>query len=155
MKQVIGFGSLVLGVMLTGSVAFAAMPNPSCVKGSRETKRDCTKACTENFQIDKDSCRDIDHVCAEDCRSQFQGCRQPLQDCVDGCNAQVRDNIQGNCPSATDPGRDACVDNYQVQGFVCRDNCRETLGAQVKACKAARKDCVKSCPPPPTPTPVP
>jgi len=153
MKAVAKFVGLFAAVAVYSSVAVAATPNPECVKGARQDRHDCTKTCTEDFQISKDECRDVDHQCAEDCRAQFHACRQPLQDCIDGCNAQVRDNIQGNCPAPGDPARDGCIDSYQVQGFVCRDNCRESLHDQVKACKAARKSCVLSCPPPAPPAP--
>jgi hypothetical protein len=158
-KSKLVLGLLVLGVVAYGPPAFAAKPNRSCVKGARQEKRDCSQACAEDFQISTDACRDVDHQCAEACRAAFHNCRQPLRDCIEGtdtvpgCNDLLRTNIAG-CPPAGDPGRDSCVDGFQIGAFICRDNCREQFGAQVKDCKKARRSCVKNCPPP-TPPPAP
>src|SRR5207244_3160977 len=78
-----------------------------------------------------------------------------LASCVDGCNHQV-DADRAACPRRG-RGRDFCFQGAQLRGFLCRDECRDTLHvpAGLEECRQAFATCMNGCAvnePTPTPT---
>lgn len=148
-------GTLLAGVLLSTSTAWAVMPNPMCVDDAAAQKKLCKMTCQEQFHVDVDECRNVDHDCADACRAGRQGCfdgpLSALQTCIAGCKSTL-DQVKADCrtqfPDPEDPQRDACIDAAQVVAFQCRDACREALDRDaLKACRIGFRACIRACPP--------
>jgi len=134
--------------------AFADDTIKHCVRDASKEFKVCKDICQENFQVDKDECRNIDHACAEACRAGFETCSliplSTLEACKDVCYSDLQAAVQ-LCRSQNAVGTeelDACIDQAQVQAFMCRDECREGVKGELRQCRVAHRDCIRSCPPP-------
>ena len=146
------------GVLILVSSANARLAcDPVCLGDAKSAFQGCIAECKETFQEAKDSCRNINHDCAEICREAYEGCvEQPLIDlaaCKLPCNTDLaakvdlcrKENAKGT------PGRDTCIDFYQVIAFQCKDSCREAANPALKICRDTFKECMIGCKlPPPT-----
>jgi hypothetical protein len=150
----VGVGMAVGSGFLQAQV-LGASRNPGCIQDAQEDYKDCVATCREFMQVEKDLCRNVDHSCAETCREQYQGCVSPhleaLEACKAQCDQQRQQGVQG-CREAHGGNQaqlDSCVDEVQVQAFVCRDQCRE--GTQIRAilidCRRELRSCIQACPP--------
>jgi hypothetical protein len=143
-----------LAVTIAGLAPVLATPAAAageCRRAARAEYADCKATCKEDFQTAKDACHNRDHACVEVCRAQRSECvdatgiQADLQACED-----ARDAAVATCKSlyaSGTPERDQCIDNAQVQAFVCRDTARELNKPELKACRQAFRACVMACPP--------
>jgi len=154
---------MVLGGMLVGAAwlpapVSAISANPECVADAVAAKKDCKARCKDDFLVAKDSCRNVDHACADACRVGRSTCYDGPLAGVDACLAECNtalETAKAVCRTPQEPPRDEaaldqCIDDAQVVGFKCRDDCRETLDrATLKLCRKAFHDCIQACPPAP------
>lgn len=144
------------GMAMLQSQVQAASRNPECVQDAQDEYKECIAVCRETMQVSKDLCRNVDHDCAESCRQAYTECIGPhieaLEGCKDDCEADREDDVQacrdqfGGDPEALDD----CVDQAQVQAFMCRDRCREQtqIRAHLTQCRQQLRSCIQACPPP-------
>jgi hypothetical protein len=119
-------------------------------QGYWESKGDCKEA----YQLAKDTCFARDHECVEDCRQVRHVCREPgvsqRDAAIDACNvtlAGAKAECRAQYADGT-PERDQCIDQAQVVAFMCRDQAREDVGPELRACRRAFKSCIRTqCPP--------
>ncbi|MFN8542747.1 MAG: hypothetical protein U0807_00835 [Candidatus Binatia bacterium] len=141
----------VLAALLLAAPAAQAGPVGACITAAKDLYVECTGGCKEGFQVAKDDCLNRDHACVEACRSERADCREASGIDADlaVCAAQL-ETAKANCRTLypSDPVlRDACIDNAQVDAFVCRDTVRENNHAEIKACRQAFKTCAGLCGP--------
>mgnify|MGYP005833400481 CR=1 FL=1 len=146
---------LMVGALLGLAPAWAASRNPECVQDAQDEYKECIAVCRETMQVSKDLCRNVDHECAETCRQAYIDCIGPyieaLEACKDDCDAQREQDVQacrdefGGNPAALDD----CIDQAQVQAFMCRDRCREQtqIRARLTQCRQALRSCIQGCGP--------
>ena len=121
-----------------------------CIKGASGDYKDCKAGCKDDFQTAKDACINRDHDCVDACREVRADCRDAtgFDDAIKACNA-TRDQAIQNCKQAypNDPAsRDTCIDDAQVNGFVCRLGVRKSTKSALNACRKGFKSCVVACP---------
>ena len=121
-----------------------------CIKGASGDYKDCKAGCKDDFQEAKDACINRDHDCVDACREVRADCRDAtgFDDMIKACNA-TRDQAIQNCKQAypNDPGsRDTCIDDAQVNEFVCRLGVRKSTKSALNACRKGFKSCVVACP---------
>jgi hypothetical protein len=149
-----------LAAVCVGGIATVARADSACLVQSKATFQACRQQCTDNYKDDKFRCRNVEPGCGNACLAGREVCLEPINDtldtCLDGCKATLQQTKQDQChvPPACAPGDtvcDGCVDDAQVQAFICRDNCREDFRANhtddVKQCHAIFRACVHACPP--------
>ena len=124
-----------------------------CKADAKAAYKQCTADCKEDFQVQKDACRNLDHACVEACRDGRSNCKAPvkaaLEAAFDVCQAQRNADVD-DCKLLYPPDsveRDQCIDNAQVDAFVCRDAAREAARPGFQACRQGFRDCVEQCPP--------
>ncbi len=151
---------LMVTALVAGSVAIlpvsqAASRNPECVQEAQDQYSECIAVCRETMQVEKDLCRSVSHDCAEACREAFITCIGPhiaeLETCKDTCHAEREQAVQ-DCRNqhGSDPASlDNCIDQAQVNAFMCRDQCREQtqLRASLIQCRRQLRSCIQACPP--------
>ncbi len=140
------------GLLAALALAGPADAADSCGREARILFRDCSAACIEVHQVDKDACLNRDHACVETCRVQRAACSDDsgLQEDLAGCAADL-DEERLRCRSTTSPDtveRDACIDAAQVVAFQCRDAAREAGIPLLKLCRSDFRACAKACGPP-------
>jgi hypothetical protein len=146
---------VVMNIFVLAGVAAADEMIKMCVNDANKEYKECRQYCLENMQSDKDSCRNIDHACAEACREGFDTCignpLNALDICKDVCMAELdadRQQCRLNFAAGT-AALDTCIDQAQIDAFVCRDDCRESvhITSVLKQCRKAERACIKACPP--------
>jgi len=155
-RSIIGMAAT-LGLGLTAAPAWP----DACLEEASENARECRAVCKEAFQLAKDTCSNRDHLCVEGCRADRDMCRQPhvdeLNAAVAACNQTLSD-AKDVCRATHPDGStalDTCIDQAQVVAFQCRDSAREQVKPDLKLCRVAFKDCVRTnCPPTSVPDPV-
>jgi hypothetical protein len=156
------------GVVCLLAFAGDAAAQNECVAQAGAEFKACSAECKESRRNDVAICRGHDPVCAQTCREGRDECTAPvvqanLTDCLDrcpnidaaraDCRADVGCGGQAD-PCGFDPAYISCLNPAQSAAFQCRDTCRDAYrlnaAAQdaLKACKAAFKTCIESCPPP-------
>ncbi len=144
------FPAVLTAALLATLGSPAAATTKECLRAARAEYADCKATCKEEFQTAKDACHNRDHACVEVCRAERSECvdatglAADLQACEDARDAAVA-NCKALYPSGS-PERDQCIDNAQVQAFVCRDAAREQNKPELKACRTAFRACVRACP---------
>ncbi len=160
-KEAKWFWGLFVGVAMTVGIAFlleqvlAASRNPECVQDAQEDYKDCIAVCREFMQVDKDLCRNVNHACAETCRDQYRGCVSPhleaLEACKNLCDQQRQEAVQvcREQHQEDQASLDDCVDQAQVEAFMCRDQCREQTQIRTRLieCRQQLRSCIQACPP--------
>jgi len=150
-------GLVIAGICLLG-VPYVANADLDCKNAAIAQKKVCKAECIDEFHTAKFVCRGINPVCGNPCLagkiSCVQNVRASLESCVDGCQADLAAN-KLTCvpppPCNGDPACDACVDAFQVQAFICRDNCREAFNldpakqAALALCRSTFKACIQAC----------
>lgn len=150
--------TIALGFILTAGVAGAGNDS-QCVQDAKEQRGQCRMACDDDFVVMRDLCRNIDPECAAGCRAVKAACREPiltaLAGCVEDCDHQVEVD-RAACPRRG-RGRDFCLQRAQLRGFLCRDECRDSLHvhAGLEGCRTTFSTCMNGCGLPGEPTPVP
>lgn len=128
-----------------------------CNREAAKEFKECQLECREEFLTDKDACRNIDHDCANACRAERAACEEPYLDAVELCIVGCKETLEAAklaCEAILDPvERDQCIDDAQVAGFVCRDDCRENTTVDgkpwregVQECRVAARACFEACP---------
>ena len=143
---------LVLAAALVAGVTSRAGAGPigQCIKAAAGDYKVCKGNCKEDFQTAKDACINKDHDCVEACRDGRADCRDAtgFDAAIEACNADMETKI-ANCKAIFDPDtieRDQCIDNAQVDGFVCRLGVRTEKKPLLDACRKGFKSCVQACP---------
>jgi len=110
--------------------------------------------CVEDVQLEKDICKNRNHVCVEVCRATRDGCATPVLDALelakDACRA-TRDGDVADCRiqfADGTPELDACIDQAQVEAFLCRDAEHELAWPDLQACRQDFRTCAQACPAP-------
>jgi len=162
---------LVIGLLMVGGLFLSpglARADLACILQAKDDFRGCRADCLDNYRDDKFRCRNVDPACGNACLAGRERCLEPflqvLTNCLDGC----RDTLKGHktdCASMCQCGtpqecRDQgntcyqdCLDPFQIEAFVCRDNCRESfhndqqLQDNIHNCRASFRACVHACPP--------
>ena len=121
-----------------------------CIKGAAGDYKDCKAGCKEDFQTAKDACINRDHDCVEACREVRAECRDAtgFDAAIKACNA-TRDDAIANCKLIYPAGssdRDTCIDDAQVNAFVCRLNERKIAKPALNQCRKGFKACTVACP---------
>jgi hypothetical protein len=121
-----------------------------CIKGASGDYKDCKAGCKEDFQTAKDACINRDHDCVEACREVRAECRDAtgFDAAIKACNA-TRDDAIANCKQIYPAGssdRDTCIDDAQVNAFVCRLNERKSAKPALNQCRKDFKTCTVACP---------
>lgn len=162
--SLVATASLLLFWGVVGRVSEAGQ----CGTDAKATYADCKSQCKSDFDDARGLCRGVSPGCFEACVDGRSACvdaaRQPLTDCLAGCEStlsQDRQTCKGppcNCGGSSNPCNVnacfiACMNTPQLNGFICRDGCRDTFRlntdaqAALKACAKGFRGCVKSCPP--------
>jgi len=132
--------------------------DPACKAAATAEKKACKAACIDDFHTSLFQCQGINPVCGNPCLAAKINCKQTVEasrdSCIADCDAQLQAN-KATCmpppPCNGDPACDSCVDAFQVQAFVCRDNCREafnqdpTKQAELALCKSTFRACIRAC----------
>lgn len=142
----------ILGVaaLLAAPVSAHAGRGP-CVTAAKGIYVETLHSCKDTLQATKDGCLNRDPACMDVCRDDREQCviGSGLPADIDACNATKTAAIE-NCialfPAGSDD-RDGCIDNAQVEAFICRDNAREANRDEIKACRVAFRGCVQLCSP--------
>jgi hypothetical protein len=147
-----------LCMLLTGGLINAAVaknPDPAkqCVRGAAKDYQDCIRECKSDFQEAKEVCRGADHACALACAESLDRCEEAplstLESCKNTCNSQL-DAAKATCRDLYGKGTeelDTCIDQAQVNAFLCRDECRETVSAIFQQCRTDFRNCISACKP--------
>jgi hypothetical protein len=156
-----GLGIL-LAVVCVGGTAVIAQADLACLVQAKANFKGCRTQCSDDYKDDKFRCRNILPACGNACLAGREVCLEPINDtldtCLAGCKTTLQQNKLSHCnvPPPCAPGDtvcDGCVDNEQIQAFICRDTCREDFRANhtedVKLCREAFRACVHVCPPAP------
>lgn len=144
-------------VFWAASVASAGT-DPACAQAAAAQKKACKIQCMDEFQTSKFQCRGVDPTCGNPCLAGKIACVNTVtasrESCIADCDAQLQVD-KATCspapPCKGDPTCDACVDAFQVQAFVCRDDCREAFNAdpstraQLALCQSTFQACIKAC----------
>ncbi len=146
---------VVMNIFVLAGIAGADEMVKMCVIDANAEYKECRQYCLENMQVDKDSCRNIDHACAEACRAGFDTCIGNPFNVLDACKAACMlelDDTRKQCRENFAAGTwalDTCIDRAQIDAFVCRDDCRESIhiAGVLKQCHKAERACMKACPP--------
>jgi hypothetical protein len=146
---------VVMNIFVLAGIAGADEMVKMCVIDANAEYKECRQYCLENMQVDKDSCRNIDHACAEACRAGFDTCIGNPFNVLDVCKAVCMselDTTRQQCRlnfAAGTAALDTCIDQAQIDAFVCRDDCRESIhiAGVLKQCHKAERACMKACPP--------
>jgi len=140
-------------------------PNPTkqCLADARATKQSCTQMCRDDFLASADTCRGVDHDCADTARSNRDACVQAviatLNQCIQTECAQFDGDIE-QCRTdfpAHSSDRAVCINNAQLQKFICRKGCRlsSDVFKGLRDCRDQFQADIHACPaPPPQPTPM-
>jgi hypothetical protein len=145
-RMIVGFTLTVAVIALTAHAGWAGQ----CVKAAAGDYKDCKAGCKETLQTAKDACINKDHDCVEACRDVRADCRDAtgFDAAIKACNTDKETQI-ANCKQIYGPGtpeRDQCIDNAQVDGFVCRLGVRKAKKPALAECRTAFKGCVHACP---------
>ncbi len=129
-----------------------------CIKAAAGEYKECKADCKEAFQAAKDACINKDHACVEACREDRAACIDAtgFEAAIDACN-DARDVAVANCKAIYPPEsaeRDQCIDNAQVDAFLCRLGVRTEKKPLIQACRKGSvelgvqgfRPCVKACP---------
>jgi len=128
--------------------ASPAEPPAACIGAAIGAAKTCATNCKEGYQVAKDECRNLDHDCVELCRADRHTCRGLILDpALAVCAAALQLGVDG-CEALHPPPRDIvakiafllCVDPFQVNAFICRDDAHEIPG--LVACQEAFRSCV-------------
>jgi hypothetical protein len=143
--------SLALAITAALTVPAGAGLVRQCVKASAVEYRECKGDCKDEYKTAKDACINKDHVCVDACREERAECREAtgFDAAIDACN-DAKEVAIANCKvlyAAGTDERDQCIDNAQLDAFQCRDQVREDIKPELKACRAAFRTCVGICPP--------
>ena len=141
---------------LVGAGYLADASANECVDNARDQKRACKATCIDDFHTAKFVCRGINPACGNPCLAGKEVCiesvRASLESCIDGCRADLaQDKIDCGAPCDGDLVCDACVDQAQVDAFICRDNCREAFNhdpvkqEELALCKTTFRACIRAC----------
>ena len=158
MMRSFGLGFM-MALACVGGSAVIAQADPACLAQAKENFKGCRAQCSDDYKDDKFRCRNVDPACGNACLAGREVCLEPINSILDTCLEGCKSTLQGaknDCGAPCAPGDtvcDGCVDNAQIQAFVCRDNCREDFRANhtddVKLCRAAFRACEHACPPAP------
>jgi hypothetical protein len=160
------FAAAAILLLLGGGPAWSNGTS-QCIKDAKNTFGECKDQCKSDFDDARALCKNVAPGCFEACIDGRSECvdtaRQPLTDCLDACDATLHQHrldckASAGCGAPSDPCNTnatfiACMNPFQLDGFVCRDGCRDTFRldvnarAALKACAKGFKACVKSCPP--------
>ena len=133
-------------------------PSPSCVLQARQELQTCKAECINDFRNERFVCLNVEPGCGRECLGRRESCIEiataPLDECIGGCRTTLqasKDSCARTC-GENESCRDSCVDQAQVDAFVCRDNCHESFRtgggeAAVEACRQQFRGCVLGCPP--------
>jgi hypothetical protein len=125
-----------------------------CKDEAKQEYWECKGDCKEAYQLAKDTCFARDHECVEECRDERHVCREPWVNqrnaAIDACNETLA-GVKAECRAQYEdgtPARDQCIDQAQIVAFMCRDEAREAVGPELRACRRAFKRCIwTNCPP--------
>ncbi|HTO07262.1 MAG TPA: hypothetical protein VMR86_09430 [Myxococcota bacterium] len=164
--------ALVTGVTFFGAHPAAASKsdpndpnNPDvtrqCVADARATQRTCNQTCKDDFLTAVDTCRNVNHDCADTARENRDTCVKGVFDALNQCIstecAQFDTDID-QCRTdfpAHSADRAVCINNAQLQKFICRKNCRLSTDVfkGLRDCRDTFKTDIQACKEPaPTPT---
>jgi hypothetical protein len=152
-------------LLLWGVVGRAS--GSGCITDAKNTYGECKSQCKSDFTDARGLCRGVSPGCFAACVDGRTACvdaaRQPLTDCLTGCDNTLQQNRQTckancSCGGTTNPCNInacfiACMNPFQLQGFTCRDTCRDNFRldpaaqAALKVCAKGFRGCVGSCPP--------
>ncbi len=164
-------GALSLGLGVTS--ATGQTPPLSCIGQAKADYAACRTQCKQDFVDARFGCRNVNPQCGEACLAGLEACLEnvdnilqtgmlpdgsDLPNCTGGTD-QCKANFKAaktacGAPCApSDTQCNDCVDQAQVQNFVCRDTCRDswrtnpTVIAMRQSCRDAFRACVGQCPP--------
>ena len=145
---------LITGVSIGTAIAKDRDPAQQCIREAAKDYQECRKGCQTDFKDAKDICRDVDHSCAVGCATGLEQCEEipltTLQSCKNNCNSTL-DADKQNCRSQNPKGTealDSCIDQAQVDAFLCRDECREGVSGALQQCRVVFRTCIGACPSP-------
>ncbi len=145
---------LITGVSIGTAIAKDRDPAQQCIREAAKDYQECRKGCQTDFKDAKDICRDVDHSCAVGCATGLEQCEEipltTLQSCKNNCNSTL-DTDKQNCRSQNPKGTealDSCIDQAQVDAFLCRDECREGVSGALQQCRVVFRTCIGACPSP-------
>ncbi len=146
---------LLIGAAVATPFVLADDATRQCLTAARDEVRECRATCQDGFRSAIDVCRRIDAQCGKSCRTQREACtaepRADRERAIRACNDAERGQVQ-NCRSQFPndvAARDRCVDAAQIAAFVCRDNAREAVNDELRACAENYRGCIDACPPAP------
>ena len=160
--------ALVTSITFFGASSARATDDPNnpkrqCVADARATLKSCAQVCKDDFVASVDVCRGVDHDCADTARDNRESCVNgvltTLNQCIQTECSQFDDDIQAcrddNPPHSAD--RAVCINNAQLQKFICRKNCRLTSDVfkGLRDCRDQFKTDIQACKTPPPPMPMP
>ena len=160
--------ALVTGVtFFSAHTAVAGMNDPNnptrqCVADARDTFKTCNQACKDDLFASVDTCRGVDHDCADTARSNRESCVQTAFDALNQCistECSQFDTEIDQCKSLPKGSTDraVCINNAQIQKFICRKNCRLStdIFKNLRDCRDQFATDIKACKEPaPMPTPM-
>jgi len=163
--------ALVTGITLFGAGPAAASmndgndpnnPTKQCVADARATFKTCNQTCRDDLLASVDTCRNLNHDCADMARENRDTCVKnvfdALNQCIDNECKQFDTDIQ-QCRDlpAGSSDRAVCINNAQLQKFICRKNCRLSTDVfkGLRDCRDQFKTDIQACKEPaPQPTPM-
>ncbi len=127
--------------------------NPAtCLQQAKQNAVACLGTCRTNFLVEIDACHHKSHSCVDGCRATRTSCAAPivaqLNAAIAACNATRDQQIQ-NCNQSFPPGSPGladCIENAQVQAFMCREDAQEQAQPSLNQCQQNFVGCVQNCP---------
>jgi hypothetical protein len=129
-----------------------------CMADARAQKQSCKQVCRDDFLAAVDTCRGQNHDCAQAARDARDQCVADviasLRTCLDTCpdlHAEIA-QCRTDFPEGS-PEREQCINDARVQGFTCRQQCRQTVDVfkNLKTCRDEFRTDLAACVPTPTP----
>lgn len=135
-------------------------------QAARDAAHACVQGCVKTLKLALAECRDDmrqcveacpkppppkDPACVKDCRLGLAGCLGKAKDAARECTAACKLLVAAaHDTCAADPDSEACHAARQ-EAALCLRPCAEQLNTDTRACSAAARQCVTSCPDAPLP----